>query len=62
MAGNKNQHFVPKFYLRHFSADKKSIHLLNLKSEKPIFGAPLKNQCSRDYFYGEDGRHEKALG
>jgi hypothetical protein len=63
MASNKNQHFVPRCYLRPFTveADGKAIHLVNLDLEKPIFGAPVKGQCSGDYFYGDDLVLEKRL-
>lgn len=58
----KNQHYVPQFYLRKFSKDGKRICLFNLEKEKLIPHAPLKHQCSRDYFYGENGVLESALG
>jgi Protein of unknown function (DUF4238) len=63
MASNKNQHFVPRCYLRPFTAggDGKAIHLVNLDLEKAIFGAPVKGQCSGDYFYGDDLVLEKRL-
>lgn len=53
MAKNKKQHFVPRFYLRKFSADGRSVNIWNLTNEKRIQGANLKNQCYKDYFYGE---------
>ncbi|WP_171985038.1 DUF4238 domain-containing protein [Janthinobacterium sp. LM6] len=62
MADNKRHHYVPKFYLRGFSQDKKSINLLHVKSGKKILGVSLKSQCYRDYFYGKEDTHEKALG
>lgn len=58
----KNQHYVPQFYLRNFSEDGHGIRTFNLSSEKVIPHAKLKYQCSKDYFYGEDGSLEKALG
>jgi hypothetical protein len=63
MASNKNQHFVPRCYLRAFSSDGGGlvINLLNLDRHRTIPNAPLKGQCSRSYFYGEDLRLEKAL-
>ncbi|WP_426211721.1 DUF4238 domain-containing protein [Massilia sp. TWP1-3-3] len=62
MADNKKHHFVPKFYLKMFSADGRSINPFNVKAKRTIACAQLKNQCYRDYFYGKDGIHEKALG
>jgi hypothetical protein len=63
MASNKNQHFVPRCYLKAFTVDKKGkfISLFNLDREKIIEGAPVKNQCSRDYFYGTDQLLEDAI-
>lgn len=65
MPSFKNQHFVPQCYLRSFSLQKdikaKSINLFNLKSKKLFENAPIKNQCSKDYFYGKDLKIEKAL-
>lgn len=58
----KNQHYVPQFYLRSFSEDGHGIRTFNLSSGKVIPHAKLKYQCSKDYFYGEDGTLEKALG
>jgi len=53
----KNQHFVPRHYLKRFSFDQGSqIHLFNLNSKKYVPEAPLRSQCSSSYFYGEDGR------
>lgn len=56
MAANKNQHYVPQVYLRPFSEDNnnKSISLFLINHQKVIKNAPIKNQCSSDYFYGED--------
>ena len=63
MASNKNQHFVPRCYLRPFSSDsaRKTINLYNIDRSSLIYGAPIKSQCSRDYFYGSDPRLESAI-
>lgn len=65
MPAFKNQHFVPQCYLRPFGnkdqEKAKSINLFNLKSHKLIKNAPIKNQCSHDYFYGKDLHIEKIL-
>lgn len=53
MADNKNQHFVPQFYLRKFSTDEKSIDLFNLARNIAVANAPIRNQCSRDYWHGD---------
>lgn len=58
MAKNKNQHFVPQFYFKKFSKDKKTICLFNLKDKKFISSAPIKGQCSKNYFYSKDTKIE----
>lgn len=62
MPENKKHHYVPKFYLKRFSEDKKSICLYNLPKELKVVKANLKNQCYKDYFYGKDQKTEHALG
>lgn len=61
MASNKNQHFVPRCYLRPFTVNinNKTINLFNIDRKIFIPNAPVKNQCSGDYFYGEDLTLEK---
>ena len=63
MADNKNQHFVPKAHLKPFSVDGggKAIHLFNLDRDRAIPNAPVRNQCSSDYFYGQDPQLEAAI-
>ncbi len=63
MATNKNQHFVPRCHLKPFTVGEanKAIHLFNLDADRAIEGAPVRNQCSRDYFYGQDARLEAAI-
>ncbi len=62
MPDNKKHHFVPRFYLKRFSSDGRSISLLNIKNNMKIGSANLKNQCYKDYFYGQDLKVEKSLG
>lgn len=63
MASNKNQHFVPRCYLRPFTIDGSSsaINLYNIDRQKFIERAPVKHQCSGDYFYGKDPLLESAI-
>ena len=64
MATNKNQHFVPRCYLRSFTLDSNNvaINLFNIDRKILISSAPVKHQCSRDYFYGKDEQKlENAL-
>lgn len=60
---SKNQHYLPQFYLRQFSNQltRKQIGLYNLKGLYFIPNAPIKTQCSEDYYYGKDGELESLL-
>lgn len=63
MATNKNQHYVPRCYLRPFSQDagNAAINLYNIDRDRLIVGAAVKKQCSGSYFYGKDTKLEAAL-
>lgn len=63
MASNKNQHFVPRCYLRPFTVDGAdlAINLYNIDRQKLIERAPVKNQCSGSYFYGQNPLLESAI-
>lgn len=63
MAEKKNQHFVPKLYLRQFSTnwDNAQIGLFYLTKELFKNAVPLKSQAKEDFFYGEDGIIEDGL-
>jgi hypothetical protein len=60
---NKNQHYVPRCHLKPFTQDEEglSIKLFNVSRAITIENAPVKNQCSRDYFYGQSEDLEKAI-
>ena len=60
-AETKNQHYVPQFYLRYFSVDKKNVGAYILESGQNIPSAPIKSQASRDYFYSDNIEMEKVL-
>jgi len=61
MPGNKKQHYVPRFYLKRFSPNGKSINIWNIPNKLKIISANLKNQCYKDYFYGKEIEVEAAL-
>lgn len=63
MASNKNQHFVPRCHLRPFTKDEAgaAINVFNLDRRQFFPNAPVKNQCSGDYFYGSDELLESAI-
>ena len=53
MPENKKHHYVPKFYLKRFSNNKKSICLWNIRYKRKAVHASLKDQCYKDFFYGK---------
>ncbi|MFJ6194396.1 DUF4238 domain-containing protein [Bacillus thuringiensis] len=60
--GEKNrQHYVPKFYLRHFSETEKSINTFNIGNSKYISNASIRGMCQKNNFYGADNRVETFL-
>ena len=63
MASHKNQHFFPRVFLRAFSQNGlgRAINLYNIDARRGIENAPLKSQCSKSYFYGEDLTLERIL-
>lgn len=63
MSNKKDQHFVPKFYLRHFSYERnrKEIGVYNIYNDIFIQRAKLKTQACKAFFYGKDGKTEEAL-
>jgi len=63
VAGYKRQHYVPRSYLRRFSTDseQKQICVGYIAEQRVIEGASIRDQCYRDYYYGEDGTIEEAL-
>jgi hypothetical protein len=63
MSSHKNQHYVPRCLLRPFSAktEGKAINLFNIEANRFIANAPVKSQCSRNFFYGADLGTEQAL-
>ena len=62
MPDNKKHHYVPRFYLKRFSRDSKSINIWNIPQRKIITTAPYRDQCYKNYFYGKEPNIEKALG
>jgi hypothetical protein len=63
MPALKNQHFVPRCHLRPFTLDGDglAINLFNFALRRAVANAPVKNQCSADYFYGKDLHYEKKM-
>jgi len=63
MPEKKNQHFVPRFYLKKFSlqSQEERIGVFNISSLKLIESANLYEQASKNYFYGRDLKIENSL-
>lgn len=61
MPANKKHHYVPRFYLKRFASNGRSVNLYNFRLSRAIPGANLNNQCYRDYMYGKEGGHEQCL-
>jgi len=63
MPALKNQHFVPRCHLRPFTLDGEglAINLFNFARRRTVLNAPVKYQCSADYFYGKDLHYEKKM-
>ncbi|MGG4094327.1 DUF4238 domain-containing protein [Paenibacillus lautus] len=53
-----SNHYVPQFYLRNFSSDKKSVGIYNLKHGRYVKAASIKKQACKDFLYGEDNQIE----
>ena len=54
MPANKKHHYVPRFYLKRFSINGRSIQLFNIRATRVVANANLKGQCYRDYMYGKE--------
>ncbi|MDR5586107.1 DUF4238 domain-containing protein [Clostridium aquiflavi] len=61
MSTVKNQHYVPKFYLRNFSNNNKNIGMFRYKDKSYIPNASIKSVAYSKFLYGEDGELEHLL-
>lgn len=57
----KKQHYVPRFLLRNFSTNKRSLRGLVLDSGIAFEEGGIAQQCYEDYFYGKDGELENSF-
>ncbi len=58
MADRKQNHYVPRFYMKRFGSTDRSIHLLNTTSMRAVPDASIAKQCRRKNLYNsglEDG-------
>lgn len=64
-----NQHYVPRFYMKHFAniknagtkKEKDLISFYQFKDSMLKENIPISSICSEDYFYDKDGKIEGAL-
>ena len=61
MQDKKDQHYVPRFYLKNFSKNKKSLGMLRKSGFRVVEHASIKQVAYRDYMYGRDGVIEEWL-
>jgi len=63
MVSNKNQHYVPRCYLRAFTeyGDGARINLFNIDRRRVIPLVSTRHQCAKDYFYAADPKLETAI-
>lgn len=57
----KRQHYVPRFYLKHFRSSEGRINIYNIQRRKIIEEGGLRGQCREDYMYGETEEVEEML-
>jgi len=53
MPSNKEHHYVPQFYLRNFSENRKVVRAFNIARRLHIPHASIRGQCHRAYLYGD---------
>ena len=58
----KRHHYVPQFYLRRFSTDRRSIICYNKAKRLLIPRASIKGQCAIDNYYSWNDQVEPSLG
>lgn len=62
MSGVKNQHYVPRFYLKSFTDDAGYLSVVRRDAGglKPVFRTKPENVCAENYLY--EVRRRQALG
>lgn len=60
MAKNTKQHYVPKFYLKHFAKEQR-FYIYNSKNHTIFNSVPFADQCYKKNFYGKDKVYETDL-
>lgn len=54
MAEKKKQHYIPQFYMRFFADSNKEFSVCNVNNQAIYPHIPYRDQCYKNYFYGED--------
>ena len=58
---NKKQHYVPVFFIKGFSSDKRTVSSLYIDENRVVEEDIIKKICQEEYFYGENLALEKAF-
>lgn len=63
MPGVKNQHYVPRFYLRSFTDDSGYLSVVRRDAGglKPVFRTKPENVCAENYLYEVRRRDSRAM-
>lgn len=62
MSQKKKQHYIPQFYLRNFSDNKKTFSVFHVANRTILPSVPCSSQCCETFFYGSDLEWENKLG
>lgn len=57
----KEQHYIPRFYLKNFANQEKKFTLINIEKKKAIIDIPYLPQFKEKYFYDKDNSIENKL-
>lgn len=61
MAKKKNNHFVPKCYLKQFAKQTGAVCIYQISKRAVIADDPFHSQCQKDYYYGKGNDWEDQL-
>lgn len=60
-AKTKEQHYIPRFYLKNFADSNKKFNIINISKKKPINNITYMSQFKEKYFYDKDNHIENKL-
>ena len=61
MADKKDQHYVPRFYMKRFSNESNLVDIMRVSDGEVIKEVNYRSQCKKAYFYGSDLKWENQL-